>query len=166
MDRARAACACLPVLAFAAAATAAQPAWPPSANVETRIDVLRQKLGDASATPAERAGARAELLRLLMNPDAPDARASRTAVPRAAIDPFPAMAPPAPAASRAIAPVSPVASPAKPAPPLADPHGGIIVPVGPNAVDPRTGRLLLEAGNGYVDPATGRFVPRPQRSPE
>lgn len=160
MDLLRAA-ACLPFLALAPALHGADPAWPPPAGVEARIDTLRHKLGDASATPADRAKAREELLRLLMNPDAPASRPPGASVPRAAVDLLPSMVKPATVVPPPRPPLSPVAPPSRPALPVPDARGGTVVPVGPNAVDPRTGRLLLEAGNGYVDPATGRFVPRP-----
>jgi hypothetical protein len=151
------------VLACAAPAMAADPAWPPPPETQARIETLRQKIGDASATAADRQAAREELVRLLMHPSAP-ATAQPPKPARAAIDPLPSVlkpASPGPPGLPGPPAITPVAPPADAPRPIVDPHGGVVVPAGKNVVDPRTGSLLLDVGNGYVDPATGRFIPKP-----
>ena len=79
--------------------------------------------------------------------------------PRAAVDPAaPARLPVPP--TPPIPPVTPVAPPERAPNPIPDGRGGVVVPAGKNAVDPRTGAWLIDVGNGYLDPATGRFVPK------
>jgi hypothetical protein len=156
----------LAVLALSCAA--AEVAWPPATEVQSRIAALRQTIGDSHATAASRDAARTELLRLLMNPATPARDAANPKPPRAAIEPLPPLVKPlgpivAPAPSvPALAPTaSPLAAPSKSAVPFPDNRGSVLVPSGRNAIDPRTGSVLIDAGNGFVDPATGRFVPKP-----
>jgi len=151
-----------------ALAQAAGPAWPPAPETQVLIDSLRRTIGDPAATAGERHAAREKLVRLLMHPDTKAGPALAPMVPRAAIDPArttgrPATAAPVAgtnAATTAGVAIRPVAPPVRAPDPAPDGRGGVVVPAGAHAVDPKTGALLLDAGNGWVDPATGRFVPK------
>lgn len=147
-------------LLAAACGLAAAQAWPPSPQAQARIDALKRTLGDPAATAAERRAAREELARALMHPDAKSAPAPMP--PRAAVDPAAPLAPPAAPARPAPPGPTPVAPPERAPEPRHDGRGGTVVPSGRNAIDAKTGALLIDAGNGWVDPATGRFVPKPR----
>ena len=151
--------ALLVFLAFAAPAMAADAAWPPPPETQSRIEALRRTLGDAASTAAERQAAREELVRLLMHPSA-SAKPLPAMPARAAVDPLAPAALPAIPAPPATPRITPVAPPAMPVAPIPDNRGGTVVPSGKNVIDPRTGAVLIDTGNGWVDPATGRFVPR------
>ncbi len=147
------------LLACGALSAAADPAWPPDAEAQARIDSLRRTLGDPASSAGMRRAAREQLVRLLMHPQArPDAVLAPKR-PRAAVDRLAPLDPAAPALSAQPA-VTPVAPPVRAAIPVPDGRGGTVVPAGRHMIDPKTGALLVDTGNGWVDPATGRFVPR------
>jgi hypothetical protein len=141
--------------------------WPPSPETLARMRELQSKITDPATTKVERESAKKDLERLMKAPGAPDRKPAEPKKPaRAAIDPFPSVAPayeykplkePPPTARLEV-----IEDPPPPRKPVIDPATGrLIQPTSPGAaVDPRTGRLLTETPAGYVDPRTGRLIPK------
>ena len=148
-------------------ATVESAAWPPSAEVASRMKSLQETLRDPDVTAAQREAAREELAGLLKSPAGQargrtaDEKPSRPA--RAAIDPYPSVVRPAPAPAPAPPPPEGVArlEVVDPPKPLVDPRTGTVLPrAGDFAIDPRTGAVLHSTPGGFVDPKTGQFIPR------
>ncbi len=151
------------ILAAPVALAAAPDDWPPPPEVLGRMRELQSALAKRDATPAERESARAELEKLLKSPagrERPTFDAAKRK-PRAAIEPFPGIAPPAGGKLPQAPPVAKLEPVPRPRRPAVDPATGAALPPSPGStIDPHTGRVLHEVPGGYVDPQTGRFVPR------
>ena len=124
---------------------------------------LQSVLADPDATAPQREAAREELSSLLKSPAGQARGRTRDErPPRAAIEPFPSVVPPAPRAVPAVPPggvaqVEVVEPPKR----FALPPAGIApLPATRFAIDPRTGGVLHEVPGGYIDPRTGALVPR------
>ena len=148
----------------AEAAATQTTAWPPPPEVLGRMRDLQTVIANPASSKEERAGARAELERLMKAPGAASRKPTDARPPaRAAIDPFPSVVrpiegklPSPPTARLEVIQDTPLPRPA-----INPSTGSVIQPSAPGvAVDPRTGHLLHETPAGYIDPRSGRFVPK------
>lgn len=123
---------------------------------------LQAAIAKRDSTPEQREGARRELARLLMSPAAgrspsPSALGElRLGAPRAAIDPFPSVPPPAPPPAVPFPGVAELEVVSPPRTIVIPRTGAAVQPSGRFAVDPRTGAVLHETPSGFIDPRTGK----------